>query len=266
MFHYCQEDGTKITIPCILDTEEHKICVFRDVVSSACENSEIYLALPEDLQVKNSKETTASTINNTTDFKLSNVLPIPSLQENNHSTTPLSLDFHKRSKPNSSFNTKETDSIFEVINSVLREIRTEEDKKISIDPKDLKLSPSSFSRGSRLQASSIRRDHSSDALETKEDSKKGDTFLVEVYQKRNGKPTDENNHYYKKSKKLFFFSKLDNKTPTTNPRRKKRTVVEPLSVSRPYAVIYAKVPDTTRSAAPRIEKKASNQRLVIKSF
>lgn len=214
------------------------------------------------MHIKNSKETTASTINNTTDFKLSNVLPVPLSPENNHSTTPLSLDFDKRSNPSSLFNTKETDSIFEVINSVLREIRTEDDGKISFDSKALKLSPASFRRGSRLQASSIRRDDSEDSLQTKDNSKKGDTFLVEVYQKRNGKLTDENNHYYKKSKKFFFLPKLEKKTPATHPRRKKRTVVEPLNVSRPYAVIYAKVPDVARSESPRPERKSSDQRLV----
>lgn len=214
------------------------------------------------MQIKNAKETTASTINNTTDFKLSSVLPVPLSPENNHSTTPLSLDFDKRSKPSSSFDTKETDSIFEVINSVLREIRTEDDGKISIDSKALKLSPASFRRGSRFQASSIRRHDSEDSIQKKDNAKNGDTFLVEVYQKRNGKLTDGNNYYYKKSKKLFFVPKLENKSPATHPHRKKRTVVEPLSVSRPYAVIYAKVPDVARSESPRAEKKSSNQRLV----
>lgn len=239
--------------------------MFRDIAFNACEGSEIYLALPEDLEVKSSRETTDSAISRATDFKLPNVLPLPSWPESNHSTTPLSLDFKHKRTPISSFNSKETDSIFEVFNSVLREIQTENNDRLSQESKVLKLSPATFSRGSRFQAAPIGSDISYDSLLLKNDSKKENTLLVEVYHKNDDKLAGNDNNgnaYYKRSKKLYFSPKFEKKITAVQPRRKKRTVIDSLDVSRPYAVIYAKVPDTTRSSGSKPRRKNTSERLV----
>lgn len=173
----------------------------------------------------------------------------------------MSLDYNRRKKSNAVIPLKESDSIFEVFNSVLREIQAEDNP---VTAEVHKLSPSTFRRGSKFQASSIRRDDSADSFIGQNNTEDESTFLVEVYNKKNGKNLNDYNPYYKTSKRLFFLPKSEKITPATYPRRKRRTVIEQVNVSRPYAVIYAKVPDATKANKP--VKKAANQRKVVQKF
>ncbi|GIX79254.1 uncharacterized protein CEXT_714121 [Caerostris extrusa] len=78
---------------------------------------------------------------------------------------------------------------------------------------------------------------------SKDEQMKDGPFLVEVYNGDN-KNFDGNDYssYRRKSKKLFFTS--DKKSPAETSR-KKRTIPDQQGVHRPYAIVYAKVPDTT---------------------
>lgn len=138
----------------------------------------------------------------------------------------------------------------------MKEIQAERNEQESSDiSRQPNLSPSTYSRGSKFQESSIRRDDSSDALLSKNQrSGDQDAYLVEVYHKENRKLLEDHNPHYKKSKRLFFPSKTEKKIPGTHPRRRKRMVAEALDVSRPYAVIYAKVPDITDASNFRTGK------------
>lgn len=263
VFHFCHEDGTRTTIPCA-SIQEHKICHFKDIAFNACEGTELYIELPKDLQLNASKETTASALNGATEYQLPDVLPQPSSPDTNHSTTPLSLVTERKTKMNSFTSTKESDSIFEVVNTVLREIQPE--NKFPASKEVLKFSPSTFSRGSRFQPSSIRRDDNPEALLIKTSTVRDSPYLVEVHHKTKGKLLSDNTPYNKKSKSLYFLPMLEKITPAIYPRRKRRTVVEPLNVSRPYAVIYAKVPDATKVSHSKTIKKELNQRRVMQKM
>ncbi|XP_054706583.1 mucin-5AC-like [Uloborus diversus] len=146
VFHFCHEDGTRVTIPCSQSSSKHRVCLFKDIISNACEDSEIYLALPEDQsQIKSSKDTTASAFNDATEFKLPRVLSQPSSSTKKQSTTPLSFGEHKNEKTNSLL-TQGVDGIYEVFNSVLKEIESEEKSQLdnsdsSEDALDLPFAP-----------------------------------------------------------------------------------------------------------------------------
>ncbi|GFT90990.1 uncharacterized protein NPIL_15511, partial [Nephila pilipes] len=243
VFHYCHTDGTRVTIPCGKDNQKHRICFLKDIAAKACDGSELFLPLPEDLFFKPSKDTTASAFNGATEFKLPEVLPEPAFSsEISPSTTPLSSEDEKKDGSRSLLSAGDVSSIYEVFNSFLKEIETRQDIDAGSNSSP-RPRPSTFSRRSRLPSSLEQKDALVDVSPSIERRIDVDSpFLVEVY--NDDKPSDDNDYssYRRKSKKLFFTS--DKKTPAKHPRRK-RTVPEQQSGHRPYAIVYAKVPDTT---------------------
>ncbi|GFW37943.1 uncharacterized protein TNCV_4631441 [Trichonephila clavipes] len=243
VFHYCHTDGTRVTIPCGKDNQKHRICFLKDIAARACDGSELFLPLPEDLFFKPSKDTTASAFNGATEFKLPEVLPEPAFSsEISPSTTPLSSEDEKKDRSRSLLSPNEVSSIYEVFNSFLKEIETRQDIDAGSNSSP-RLRPSTFSRRSKLPSSLEQKDALVDVSPSIERRIDEDSpFLVEVY--NDDKQSDDNDYssYRRKSKKLFFTS--DKKTPAKHPRRK-RTVPEQQSIHRPYAIVYAKVPDTT---------------------
>ncbi|GIY42332.1 uncharacterized protein CDAR_510791 [Caerostris darwini] len=244
VFHYCHSDGTRVTIPCSKDNQKHRICFLKDIASKACDGTELFLPLPEDLFFKPSKDTTASAFNGATEFKLPEVLPEPEISsESNPSTTPLSSEDEKNHVAGVLPNVSDVGSIFEVFNSFLKEIETRQDLK-GLSNSSSRPRPSTFSRRSRLPSSLEQKDALVDVSPSIERRTDEDgPFLVEVYNGDN-KNFDGNDYssYRRKSKKLFFTS--DKKSPAKHPR-KKRTIPDQQGVHRPYAIVYAKVPDTT---------------------
>ncbi|GIX79253.1 uncharacterized protein CEXT_714111 [Caerostris extrusa] len=66
VFHYCHSDGTRVTIPCSRTTRSTGYVSSKDIASKACDGTELFLPLPEDLFFKPSKDTTASAFNGAT--------------------------------------------------------------------------------------------------------------------------------------------------------------------------------------------------------
>lgn len=243
MFHFCHEDGTRVTIPCGgPNSHKHKICLLKDVAAKACDGAtELYLALPQDLFFKGTKDTTASALNGATKYKVPEVLPEPN--EGRVSTTPLS--------PYDSEEERD-EGIYEVFNSFLKEIRgagnpqpRSDLPQKKVEDSNSKPRPATFSRGSRLPTSLEPEFFIEAPLEgigRRLDS--GGPKLVEIYNDDENTDNNDYSSYSRKAKKLFPSS--DKKTPGKHPRRRKRTVGDQhFNQGRPYAIIYAKVPDTT---------------------
>lgn len=250
MFHFCHEDGTRVTIPCGgRDSPKNKICLLKDIATKACDGAtELYLALPQDLFFKASKDTTASALNGATNYKVPEVLPEPN--EDRGSTTPLYPQGYRYDPDD----TKD-EGIYEVFNSFLKEIEGGRNlearsdlKPRTIDGSNSKPRPATFSRRSRVPSSLEHTDALIDidaplaGIGRRVD---GDSAsLVEIYNDDDNPDNNDYSSYSRKAKKLFPTS--DKKTPAKHPRRRKRTVGEQqLFQGRPYAIIYAKVPDRT---------------------
>ncbi|GBM98317.1 hypothetical protein AVEN_62351-1 [Araneus ventricosus] len=243
VFHYCHTDGTRVTIPCSNGDQKHRICFLKDIASKACDGTELFLPLPEDLFFKPSKDTTASALNSATEFKLPEVLPEPAISsESSPSTTPLSSEDDRRERDGPLLTSRDVGGIFEVFNSFLKEIETRQDLKV-VSNSSSRPRPSTFSRRSRLPSSLEHKDALVDvspSIERRID--KDDPFLVEIYNDGRDSSDSDYSPYRRRSKKLFFSS--DKKSPGKHPR-KKRTVPVQQPNHRPYAIVYAKVPDTT---------------------
>ncbi|XP_055948341.1 proteoglycan 4-like [Argiope bruennichi] len=244
VFHYCHTDGTRVTIPCSNGDQKHRICFLKDIASKACDGTELFLPLPEDLFFKPSKDTTASALNSATEFKLPEVLPEPAISsETSPSTTPLSSEDDRKDRDGSFLTSREVGGIFEVFNSFLKEIETRQDLDV-ISNSSSRPRPSTFSRRSRLPSSLEHKDALVDVsprIEKRIDEE--GPFLVEIY--KDGRDSSDNDYspYRRRSKKLFFSS--DKKILPGKHPRKKRTVPVQQPIHRPYAIVYAKVPDTT---------------------
>ncbi|CAL1295793.1 unnamed protein product, partial [Larinioides sclopetarius] len=191
VFHYCHTDGTRVTIPCSNGDQTHRICFLKDIASKACDGTELFLPLPEDLFFKPSKDTTASALNSATEFKLPEVLPEPAISsETSPSTTPLSSEDNRRLSDG--LTSREVGGIFEVFNSFLKEIETRQDLKV-VSNSSSRPRPSTFSRRSRLPSSLEHKDALVDVspgIERRIDE--DGPYLVEVY--NDGRDSDNSDY------------------------------------------------------------------------
>ncbi|KFM60908.1 hypothetical protein X975_16811, partial [Stegodyphus mimosarum] len=245
VFHFCHKDGTRVTIPCFQGSQKHRICYLKETSPTAC--SGLHFVLPEDLIAKKDS-TTAAAVNDATDYKISNVIPQPNqmLDAKESNTTPLSSSKDGADNEKSG----ELDSIFEVFSGILKEIEANQPLvNETRSSSQFRFKPSTFSRGSHQHSSTEMRGSEIDGLNDEEKNVHGnEKFLVEVYKNEDEKdPNTDYSLFQRKAKKLFFISKSDKKIAAKNPRRKKRNV-DNANIHRPYAVIYAKVPDITEKS------------------
>ncbi|XP_042900406.1 serine/arginine repetitive matrix protein 2-like [Parasteatoda tepidariorum] len=248
LFHFCHSDGTRVSIPCFLENQKHRICLLKDIVKRACDGSELFISLPEDLTFKSTKDTTASALNSATEFKLPHILAEPTLSSESK-TTPLPTEIGKPSK------VKEVGGVYEVFNSFLKEIEASNlpDDKTKTENASFRLKPSTFSRRSHVPYSLeldplINENRRSDA---------NGAVLVEVYNDRDYGDGSDYRPYQRKAKKFQF---SDSKKSSFKLPRRKRSVPSQFKATQPYAIVYAKVPDTTLASSSDIFQRNAQNR------